>query len=94
MLVVVHILTKVLERRSRSANTFENIYYGIRATQIQIPDGITDGTTGCEADDFLCGQWRACTPIDKQKKQPKQIARCRSHSYKGARTAKPKREYL
>ena len=68
MLVVVHILTKGLERRSRSANTLENIYYDIRATQIQMPDGITKGTTGCEADDFLCGQWRACTPIDKHKK--------------------------
>ena|GEM_PF-1413389 len=53
MLVVVHILTKGLERRSRSANTLENKYYVIRATQIQMPDGITDGTTGCEADDFF-----------------------------------------
>ena len=68
LLVVVHILTKGLERRSRSANTFENKYYVIRATQIQMPDGITDGTTDCEADDFLCRQWRACTPIDKHKK--------------------------
>ncbi|MBQ3535838.1 MAG: hypothetical protein IJA57_03680 [Alistipes sp.] len=33
-----------------------------------MPDGIAKGTTGCEADDFLCGQWRACTPIDKHKK--------------------------
>ncbi|MBQ8544968.1 MAG: hypothetical protein IJ434_07435, partial [Alistipes sp.] len=40
MLVVVHILTKGLERRSRSANTLENKYYVIRATQIQMPDGI------------------------------------------------------
>ena len=53
MLVVVHILTKGLERRSRSANTLENIYYDIRATQIQMPDGIAKGTTDCEADDFF-----------------------------------------
>ena len=33
-----------------------------------MPDGITKGTTDCEADDFLCRQWRACTPIDKHKK--------------------------
>ena len=68
MLVVVHSLAKGLERRSRSANTLENIYYVIRATQIQMPDGIMKGTTDCEADDFLCGQWRACTPIVKHKK--------------------------
>ncbi|MBR3702397.1 MAG: hypothetical protein IKM12_02465, partial [Alistipes sp.] len=67
-LVIVHILTKGLERRSRSANTLENKYYVIRATQIQMPDGIAKGTTDCKADDFLCGQWRACTPIVKHKK--------------------------
>ena len=75
LLVVVHSLAMGLERRSRSANTFENKYYVIRATQIQMPDGITDGTTSCEADDFFCvGNGELARRLTNIKKQPKQIA--------------------